>query len=179
MIAKHTKGAGGNKVRSGSQPKSELVADLFALCPKSYLIIKMSDIFPDYTVRSDIDILCKYKFAFAGSILKNISGFRMNPHKSGTHYQVDLYKNGKLYLKFDLMDSLEEYNLDADSVFKTKRAKLLRGQHFWVPSYTDELQIRLCEYKKNPKKTWHRDYIIKHGSPGLLFDLEPRNKVPV
>ena len=128
-------------------------------------------------MRSDVDILCRDKLEFAEHIIKNISGFEIKSHTSGTHFQVDLYENNRLHLKFDLIDSLEEYGLYADPVFRKKRAKLRQGVQFWVPQDVDELQIRLVEYKKNPKKTWHGDYIVKHGPPGLLSDMGSRDKV--
>jgi len=141
-----------------------------------YLIIKMSDLFPFFKRRSDIDILCRDKERFARHIQKHITGYDVRLRKKFNHMYVDLYKGKFLVLRFDLIQSLKEYNLDAAKVFRARQKRVENGKPYWVPSKKDELQIRRCEYTKDPKKTWHRDY-IKRFAPGLLFNLEPRVKV--
>ena len=141
-----------------------------------YIIIKMSELFPFFKRGADIDIACKDKEKFAKHIQSFIKGYEVRVKKRSNHLFVDLYKGKFLILRFDLIQSLKEYNLDIAKVFKKRQQRTEDGKPYWVPSQEDELQIRLCEYTKNPKKTWHRDYIKKYA-PGLLSDLESRPKV--
>jgi len=146
---------------------------------RDYVILKMSDHFPAYAMGSDIDILCRDKIKFAEHVQK-VALRRLDPDTvvkaRGTHLQVDIMRRGKLVVKFDLVDSTKEYGLDSDDIFK-KRLRVFRcGLPYNVPCIGHELQIRGVEYRKNKNKTWHRDYIEKHGALGLFPDLEPRIK---
>jgi hypothetical protein len=141
-----------------------------------YVIIKMSDLFPFFKRGADIDILCRDRERFAGHILKHVRGFEVNRRTKGSHLYVDFYRGKHLTLRFDLIESLDEYGTDASKVFDNRCVRTEGGKSYWVPRDEDELQIRLCEYKKNPKKIWHRKYINQHA-PGLLPNLESRTKV--
>jgi hypothetical protein len=134
-----------------------------------YLIIKMSDIFPFYTVPSDVDVLCLDKWRFA-------DGIRGKRKQVGSHLQVDITRGGKLDFKFDLIDNLKEYGLDHKEVFKNRVLEPRRGRDYWVPRPSDEIKIRTVEYRKHRHKTWHKEYIDKHA-PGLLSNLESRIKI--
>lgn len=138
---------------------------------KDYVIIRMSKTFPDFLVPSDVDILCLDKDEFSRHILKQIKGIKSRTHKKLNHLQVDLFKENSLYFKFDLIDSLSGYNLDEKKVFESKCEAIRKGKKYWVPSTPDEMVIRLTEFMRFPKKTWHLDYIKQNGAPGLFLDL--------
>jgi len=139
----------------------------------------MSRMFPEYTVPSDVDILCSDIHAFSKHITDKLGDTDFTTRMLKDNCQIDVYENNNLDFKFDLIDSLDEYGLSSKKVLITARKALRRGNEYLVPQDRYELQIRLVEYQKNKKKTWHRDYIIKHGTPGLLFNMEPRSKIQV
>lgn len=140
-----------------------------------YLIIKMSKLFPYFKIGSDIDILCRNTMKFTNHIKSLVMGYKIECRAKGIHYYVDLYKGGRLILRFDLIKSLKEYGLATMDVFNNKVQRFEGGKSYWVPQKEAELKIRMWEYRNNPKKTWHREY-IEENAPGLLPNMEPRTK---
>lgn len=154
----------------------EIPVDKIFAGREDYIIIKMSDTFPFFDMGADIDILCEKRLAFVKHIKSLVMGYKIDCREKGLHFYVDLFKGKRLVLRFDLIRSLKEYGLKAKDAFRDKKARFEGGKLYWVPADETELVIRMWEYKNNPKKVWHKEYIDKYA-PGLLSDLEPRTKV--
>lgn len=154
-----------------------------------YVVLRLSEDFPNYYDYSDIDILCKNRDNFLAHILRvgekyRKQGFQVKvyPTKSG-HIHVDFYPPGasKLNLSFDLLDcfSYKKSSLDHNAVLSSRKQKIQGGVTILVPDSVYELVTRFLEYYEykdsRPDKIKHWRYIKKHHSfPvfGLLIGVE-------
>jgi hypothetical protein len=147
---------------------------------ENYCIIKRGDI-EKYKGGSDFDIFCfdiksfsqkiitaSQKYVESGYILK-INDSRNN------HWHVDLLKNAKIEIRFDLYSSMPIYkNINIkeglfSSIIENKISEsiLLSDEKILVyyPALVDEIIIRYLEYIENyqlrPDKIKHLDYIVE------------------
>ena len=143
-----------------------------------YVILKLSDDFPNYSDYSDIDILCRNRDQFLTHILKvgqkyEEQGFRIETSSKNGHLHIDFYPPNaeKLNFRFDLLDTLSIYEniivgKHYTEVVLDNKEKINRnGTVVSVPSLEHDLAIRFLEFvehkDKRPDKIKHWRYIQK------------------
>lgn len=144
-----------------------------------YVVTKLAD-FPNYYKRSDIDVFCYDKTAFARVVLDVGNqyldqGFEIRVwDKDDSHTYVDFYLDGELDFRFDLYGSLPCYTrvrLKEHYLYSViENASVLHREHdgeeypVYVPSPVDDLLLRYVEYiewyELRPDKIKHLDYIM-------------------
>jgi len=137
-----------------------------------YCIIKIPGDFPYYEKNSDLDIICDNKFKFAEILNRKITDKYNYKTKSyiaaNNNLQLDVIINNALDIKFDLTDDLTCFSAIpvniklADKILHDKQAH----NNTFIPSVEHEFIIRYLEYneyKSNPKKIKHLNYIINNG----------------
>jgi hypothetical protein len=152
----------------------------FAVRNNIYVIVKLSEEFPNYYRGSDIDVFCYNKDELAKLILSVGNryldqGFEINvTAKSKSQTFVDFYFDGVLEFRFDLYQSLPKYKkirLKAHYILSVIENAVQLYREFdgvrypiYVPSEVDELLLRYVEYiewyELRPDKIKHLDYII-------------------
>jgi len=154
-----------------------------------YVILKLSDSFPNYFDYSDVDILCRNRDDFSTHILKvgkayEKQGFKIEVHMEDKNLQVDFYppKAQRLNLKFDLLDTLSIYEnivvgRHYSDVVLDSRQKISRdGVDILVPSLEHDLAIRFLEYveykDKQPDKIKHWKYVQKFNNLDFINVLK-------
>ena len=141
-----------------------------------YVILKLSEDFPNYADHSDLDILCANPLAFLRHVLRQARpyeerGFRIQVSAENGHWHVDFYAPGetRLNFRFDLLESLvdfEKFSLSPvfeKSVLDGRRELTRNGVSVLVPQPRDDLAIRFLEYqawgRERPEKVKHLRYI--------------------
>ena len=134
---------------------------------EDYCILKFEpEECPEYKPNSDIDILCKDKYATSASIEKFLTKAGIKSRKyiaANNNFQIDAMNGRKLEIKFDLTDDLSCFSkirLKKDLVKKILESKITY-KSFFIPALKYDLAIRLLEYieyKENPKKIKHLIY---------------------
>ena len=138
--------------------------------PCQYVILRMSENFPNYYKNSDIDILCEDAQETLKYILKKANVYKefdINSYRisDNNHYQIDFLKNGELDIKFDLIDSFNFINFNVIDTFK--RDVLLTSVkkfNVLVPSNDFDCAIRYMEYVEHPEKIRHLEYCRNYGN---------------
>lgn len=156
----------------------------FAVRKQIYVIVKLWGDFPNYFEGSDIDVFCYNKDEFAKLILSvgnwyQDQGFEIKVSNNGkSHTYVDFYFDGELEFRFDLYQSLPEYQkikLKEHYIFSVIENAVHVYREFdgiqypiYVPSEVDDLILRYVEYiewyELRPDKIKHLDYIINRVS---------------
>ena len=144
----------------------------------NYCIIKIPGGFPYYEKNSDLDIICDDKFKFV-EILRNkiLNKYNVKTKSyiaANNNLQLDVIINNTLDIKFDLTDDLTCFSAIPVS---TKLAdKILHDKQthnsIFIPCVEHEFIIRYLEYneyKSDPKKIKHLNYIINNG--GNIDDI--------
>ena len=121
---------------------------------------------PKYETNSDIDILCKDKFALATCIEESLikTGIKLKKYvATNNNLQIDAMNGNKLDIKFDITDDLSCF-----SKIKIKKSLVnlilenrIKYNKFFIPELKYDLAIRLLEYfehENNPKKIKHLLY---------------------
>jgi hypothetical protein len=139
--------------------------------PCKYVILRMSENFPNYYKNSDVDILCDNlheainHIINKGIIYNDIENMRTYRIKQNNHYQLDFVKNGKLDIKFDLIDTFNFSKFSVNDSFKhdvllnsTKKYNVL------VTSIDFDCAIRYMEYIEHPEKIKHLEYCRNFGN---------------
>jgi len=143
----------------------------------NYVVLRLSDCFPDYFDYSDIDILCRNSEDILAHILSvggayEKQGFQIKVCREKEYLHVDFYPPGaqKLNFRFDLQDCLsyEKFliNPQYSHVVLENRQRISRdGVDIYVPSLENDLAIRFLEYLEHkdsrPSKVKHLEYIKK------------------
>jgi hypothetical protein len=155
----------------------------FAVKDEIYTIVKLGD-FPNYYRGSDIDIFCYDKGAFGRKILAVGNqylnqGFEIKVTNRGEiQTYVDFYFDGELEFRFDLYQSLPDYQrihlkkFYIYSVIENAQAldRIFDGKRYsiYVPAVADELLLRYVEYLEwyevRPDKIKHLEYIVDAAS---------------
>lgn len=148
---------------------------------EDYVIIKLSNNFPNYFEGEDLDIFCENIDFFAKKILsigneyirKNDCEVRVR-QKNDNHYHIDFIFNKKLDLRFDLYGKLPNYtNLKLKNnlfgtILKNKIAKQKINYSIYVPSPNEEMILRYVEFlewfDKRPDKIKHLDFVLNNTS---------------
>jgi len=149
-----------------------------------YVILKLSEDFPDYSAYSDIDVLCRDRDAFLSHILTvgkayERRGLRIEVNREGDNLHVDLYppKAERLNFRFDLLDCLsyEKFSVDSqlcDIILNNRQSVNRGGVDIQVPIPEHELAVRFFEYvewkDKRPDKVKHWEYIKKYYCPQFV-----------
>jgi len=154
-----------------------------------YVILRLSDSFPNYFDYSDVDILCRNRDDFLAHILKvgkayEKQGFQIEVHTEDKNLQVDFYppKAQRLNFKFDLLNTLSIYEniivgRHYSDVVLDSREKIIRdGVDILVPSLEHDLAIRFLEYieykDKRPDKIKHWKYVQKFNNLDFINVLK-------
>lgn len=173
------------KLKSGSSTETESrysnLLDLkeFFAGAEDYVILKLSDEFPNYRDYSDIDILCKDRESFLNHVLAvgkkyQRQGFEIKVDKTNEHLHADFYLPGaeKLNFRFDLLSKLsyEKFEVNpqySEIVLQSRRPINRGGLEIQVPSLEHDLAIRFFEYAewhdRRPDKIKHWNYVKKHN----------------
>jgi hypothetical protein len=134
-----------------------------------YVVIKLNDIYPEYEINQDIDILTNQLEKNINIILniydKSIFTHKIIEIKPLKHYQFDLYllsKPKQLHFKFDLFSVLEYTKFSIHpNVFKYILQNKIQHNNIYIPKLSDDLTIRYAEYieySDNIKKHKHLTY---------------------
>jgi hypothetical protein len=134
-----------------------------------YVVIKLNDIYPQYEINQDIDILTNQLEKNINIILtiydKSIFSHKIIEIKPLKHYQFDLYllsKPKQLHFRFDLFSVLEYTKFSIHpNVFKYILQNKIRHKNIYIPQLLDDLTIRYAEYieySDNIKKHKHLTY---------------------
>lgn len=141
---------------------------------KSYCIIKLPDIFPSYSIGSDLDIFCYDIQEVSQIIVSSIQEYitknvTVELIDNKTHIYIDVIQNDKIHFRFDLYGALPLYNnvsiKDAffSSVVENTKIVSLDDLNIKVPSDIDEAILRYIEYHewyvKRPDKIKHIQYL--------------------
>ena len=180
--------------RIGFSNKLDLDRFFFELRNQIYVVVKLSDTFPNYYKGSDIDVFCYDKDQFARHILRVgksyvDQGFEIKVTDCDeTHAFVDFYVDGKLDFRFDLYQSLPPYRkirLKSYYMYSVVENAIPISRDFhgvqydiYVPSSVDDLLLRYVEYiewyETRPDKIKHLEYIMRaiSGEPSRIGFLD-------
>jgi len=165
---------------TGTEGRYSNLLDLkeFFAGAEDYVILKLSDEFPNYRDYSDVDILCRDRKNLLNHVLTvgrryEQRGFRIETVQKGESLHIDFFAPGaeKLNFRFDLLDKLTYRKFDinpgyADIVLGNRQQVACNGVNIYVPSLQHDLAIRFFEYIEwhdtRPEKIKHLDYINKH-----------------
>jgi hypothetical protein len=157
------------------------LADFFEVVQdENYCIVKRGDI-EKYKAGADFDIFCFDMQSFSKKIIISSQtyindGYELKINDSrNTHWHIDLLKDKKVEIRFDLYSSLPSYkNINIkDGLFssiienRVEENILLDNKKIKVfyPSLVDEIIIKYLEYIENyklrPDKVKHLDYILE------------------
>lgn len=152
----------------------------FAVRNIEYVIIKISEEFPNYYKGSDIDVFCNDIKEFSNSIFKVGNRYlsqndriEVINNEKNNHTHIDFYFNEELDFRFDLYSAMPIFNIinmkkfyfysviDRRSFFSRE----FNGKRYkiFIPNEIDSLILRYLEYlewyEKRPDKIKHIDYI--------------------
>ncbi len=165
------------------QSKLDLIKFFSELESEIYVVFKLSDKFPDYSIGSDIDILCHNANDIAKKILnvgnKYLEGnykVVVNANDSRTSVQIDYYEkdSDQINFRFDLLQMLPAYKKVSInpayffSVLEDRKEVTIKqsksSTKLYVPSDVDDLVLRYLEYLEyfevRPEKVKHLEYIV-------------------
>ena len=142
---------------------------------ENYCIIKSFKL--DYTQGSDIDIFCFDIKSFSNKLLMVANQYvskgyivKINDSRE-THWHIDLIKDNKIEIRFDLYNSMPQYKniLIKDALFSSivenRFFETIDEVKIYKQSLIDELLLRYIEYieyyKLRPDKVKHLDFILK------------------
>jgi tetratricopeptide (TPR) repeat protein/SAM-dependent methyltransferase len=148
---------------------------------KDYVVLKLSEDFPNYRDHSDLDLLCGDCDRVLAHILEvgqtyEQQGFRIEVTATGQHRHVDFFAPGakRLTFRFDLVDTLAYKTFEASSHYSTvvrdSAQSVTRGRAtVRVPAPAHDLAIRFFEWvehhEKRPDKIKHLNYVKAHYHP--------------
>ncbi len=162
----------------------------FAVRNQEYVIIKITEEFPNYYKGSDVDVFCAdlNKFSVAifhiGNNYINSSNCRIEVAniEENNHTHIDFFFDDDLDFRFDLYSSMPKFNtikmkkyyfysvIDRKVSFFREYNK--RKYPAYIPSPVDGLILRYLEYldwyEKRPDKIKHLDYILDRISEEKL-----------
>jgi len=149
-----------------------------------YVVLKLSETFPNYHDHSDIDILCRDRELFLKRILEvgklyETRGFRIEVSHGALGLHVDFFAPGaqRLNFRFDLIDKLgytkfrvtQEY---AHVVLGGARRVNAGGVTIFTPAFEHDLALRFLEFVEHhdtrPDKIKHWEYIKAHYRPDFV-----------
>jgi FkbM family methyltransferase len=149
-----------------------------------YVILKLSDGFPDYDDYSDIDVLCRNPQSFIEHVLKigqsyAPQGIRAELHQGTRSVHVDFYAPGasRLNFRFDVFGNLAYDNVSvrpgfAEAVLASARPVNVRGVPVYVPTVGFDLAVRFLEYlehrQNRPDKVKHWEYVKRNYHPDFM-----------
>lgn len=152
----------------------------------NYVIIRITDDFPNYKYSDDIDILTNNLEEVKEHIMKigkkyNNFNIKISNGSGGkTHCHIDFfYNNEKIEdFRFDIISNLSHFyktlnlpNYYIDNVLENKEEKIIDDIKVYIPKLSNELELRYMEYKtkinKKPKKIKHLRFIEKY--PNVKF----------
>jgi len=156
-----------------------------------YVIVKISDDFPNYYPGSDVDIFCLDVNKIAKRILKVGNKYlnqnfyiRIDESKSNLK-QIDFVYDGKIDFRFDLYGAFPKYsNINIRKFYfysiidrRTQRTLNYNKKKIsvWVPEIIDEMIIRYLDYleyfAKRKDKIKHLDFIRKEINESLSLEV--------
>ena len=156
---------------------------------ENFVVIKMSDDFPNYFKGDDIDIFCEdlnslvERTLLFGNKYVQKGGWeiRLTRKDKNKKIHIDFIYVGELEIRFDLHGSLPEYKKVSlkqgffNSILKNKVKKDVKDYLVYVPSEIDEMVLRYIEFHeyfdKRPDKIKHLDYIVSMENPKFLEKL--------
>jgi hypothetical protein len=157
------------------------LADFFELVQdENYCIVKRGDI-EKYKAGADFDIFCFDMQSFSKKIIISSQtyindGYELKINDSReTHWHIDLLKDKKIIIRFDLYSSLPSYkNINVkdglfSSVVENRFEENIvlndKSIKIYYPSLVDEIIIKYLEYIENyklrPDKVKHLDYVLE------------------
>ena len=135
---------------------------------KDYVILRKSDLFPDYTPCSDIDILCEDINEFKDSlhlfVLKSKCSLNVILDINANRTHFNMIHNNKIDLSFDLRDKLYYTKFKVNQrhikdIIKNAKVINIKNTIVNVPSDGYEIATRLMEYIEYPNKIKHLKYL--------------------
>ena len=161
----------------------------FINCPFNYVIIRKSDIFPDYQTNTDIDIISDNKdivIDYSMKFSKKYDDLKFNPiQRPSGHFHIDIHNlDGTLNLKLDFIFDVGVYKkvaLDKKLFDDILKYKIVTSEGIYAPDIKYELLIRYLEYIENiderPDKIKHLNYIKNYpnGKKIVMELLEDYN----
>ena len=151
------------------EPKLDVLSLLETL--EDYVIIRKSNMFPDYNLFDDLDIVCKDSEKNASSITKygkiyTDNGFNIRQTYQKNHLHLDFhYGTNPINFRFDFIDTIDHSpsvkvdNSFLDMVLENKQKLYHQGLPYYVPSEEHEMMFRLLEYFDYPEKYRHLKYV--------------------
>ena len=147
-----------------------------------YIVIKMTDDFPNYTHFDDLDIICKDAEILAKNLLAHNtpSGVdRILVSQTGTgHIHLDYYipTHNNLNLRFDLIDSFSYTKFQVngeymDLVLDRKGIKVIDEKKVYIPRRVDDLVIRFLEWVEYPAKKKHQRYVKENLDSDMMDEF--------
>lgn len=149
------------------------IPEILKNCSCKYCIIRIPEFFPEYELHSDVDILCDDKEEMAEYLTNKLSIYDdiyLNIFKSPLGKKhVDCLRDGKLEIKFDLMDNFESYKeIEVSEDFKDHiLVDVVNHDEVKVPSSDCEFALRYMEYVEykdsRPEKIKHLKFIEENS----------------
>jgi len=144
---------------------------------ESYVVIKPSELLPDYKEGSDIDIFCYHPEKILNHISIFLSSYvdlksSISIFETQKKIHVDFMHDKKINFRFDIYKSLPEYRNVClkqsffSSVIESAEVKAFSdGCNIKIPAVIDDLILRYVEYQEyysmRPDKIKHIEYIEK------------------
>jgi len=147
---------------------------------KRYAVIRVSPFISTPSVGSDIDILCETVDDMCWQILSNLrTNYKINvskPMDLGRRHIDILLPNNTLFLRFDLIQKLNDYDIANPDELKEEvlNTKVLFN-NIWIASTSMDVILRFLEYKKYPQKIQHAVCAVQYQQ----LDTTLKNKYKI
>ena len=148
------------------------------LIDEQYVIIKVSETFPEYIAGDDIDLLCRNLVPTTKKITKFLSQYIGQASKveiykrSSTHTQIDFKVDKKIHFRFDLHGTLPDYkrtkfkNSYFDIIIECYQKAKIGDSEIKVPHFYDDCILRYAEFNEyfgdRADKIKHANFIVKN-----------------
>lgn len=113
--------------------------------------------FPDsIPVGKDLDVIClKKNFDYICSAAKKISNFKIIRNKNNVRMRDE--RGGKLHYQIDIT-----YDYISNKFTKEALKRRKKEKNYYILDLKDEITARRFEYKNDPRKKHHLDYVNRY-----------------
>lgn len=143
-----------------------------------YVILRRKEWLPAYYIGEDVDILTDDYAKMAGKIINFLSMYKLGvTTSSGDNWNhIDVIQDDKIYLRFDIQTQIKfstfHVNPEYTDIVMDRRTRISRsGSVISVPNPTDDLVLRYFEYRSNPHKINHLNYVRSRADDSFYSEV--------